>query len=207
MQNWVCFSQLKTDLLRNFWSFHFKNWQNYLTPIYVRNLLWLEWFLASRRLFVTKNIFKKSLLSFTWFADRYLEAMEDGKVLSMSRYAMLGNIRTRLSNCTTSEKYNLSLNSLNMSFQINKNLSTSIYDLVLIYVCHFHHHPHHTFWKFMLFCQIMDYRDTRAYILDPCIQEFCLCKLLQARFTFDQSWEIHRPRNAFLKQICCKTHS
>ena len=24
----------------------------------------------------------------------------------------------------------------------------------------------------MLFCQIMDYRDTRAYILDPCIQEF-----------------------------------
>ena len=41
------------------------------------------------------------------------------------------------------------------------NLSTSIYDLVLIYVCHFHHH-HPTFWKFMLFYQIMDYRDTRA---------------------------------------------
>ena len=24
------------------------------------------------------------------------------------------------------------------------------------------------------FYQIMDYRDTRAYILDPCIQEFCI---------------------------------
>ena len=43
-------------------------------------------------------------------------------------------------------------------------LSTSIYDLVLLYVCYFHHHA--TFWQFM------DYRDTRAYILDPCIQEF-----------------------------------
>ena len=24
----------------------------------------------------------------------------------------------------------------------------------------------------MLFCEIMDYQATRAYILDPCIQEF-----------------------------------
>ena len=127
----------------------------FLTPIYARNLLWLEWFLASRRLFVTKNIFKKSLLSFTWFADRYLEAMEDGKVLSMSRYAMLGNIRTRLSNCTTSEKHNLSMNSMDMSF----------------------------------------FKLTRNF----------LSKLLQARCTFDS--KIHGPRNAFLKQICCKTHS
>ena len=31
-------------------------------------------------------------------------------------------------------------------------------------------HEYPTFWKFMLFYQIMDYRDTRAYILDPCIQ-------------------------------------
>ena len=30
----------------------------------------------------------------------------------------------------------------------------------------------------MLFYQIMDYRDTRAYILDPCIQEFWLLKLI-----------------------------
>ena len=50
-----------------------------------------------------------------------------------------------------------------------KNLSTSIYDLVLIYVCHFHHH-------FLLqlpllkFDQFDRYRDTRASILDPCIQ-------------------------------------
>ena len=44
-------------------------------------------------------------------------------------------------------------------------LSTSIYDLMLLYVCHFHHHLP-TFWQFM------DYRDTRAFILDPCIQEF-----------------------------------
>ena len=43
-------------------------------------------------------------------------------------------------------------------------LSTSIYDLVLLYVCHFHHQA--TFWQFI------DYRDTRAFILDPCIQEF-----------------------------------
>ena len=46
-------------------------------------------------------------------------------------------------------------------------LSTSIYNLVLLYVCHFHHH-HPTFWQFI------DYRDTHAFILDPCIQEFSL---------------------------------
>ena len=46
-------------------------------------------------------------------------------------------------------------------------LSTSIYDLVLLHVCHFLHHLP-TFWQFT------DYRDTRAYILDPCIQEFLL---------------------------------
>ena len=45
-----------------------------------------------------------------------------------------------------------------------EKLSTSNYDLVLIYVCHFHHHK--------TLVQIMDYRDTHAYILDPCIQEF-----------------------------------
>ena len=53
---------------------------------------------------------------------------------------------------------------------VNK-LSTSIYDVVLLHVCHFHHH-HHTFWKFI------DYRDTRAFILDSCIQEFCKKKVL-----------------------------
>ena len=45
-------------------------------------------------------------------------------------------------------------------------LSTSIYDLVLIYVCHFHHH-------FLLQLPLLKfdyYRDTRALILDPCIQ-------------------------------------
>ena len=44
-------------------------------------------------------------------------------------------------------------------------LSTSIYDLVLIYVCHFHQ---------LLLLQSLfkfdHYRDTRAFILDPCIQ-------------------------------------
>ena len=43
-------------------------------------------------------------------------------------------------------------------------LSTSIYDLVLIYVCHFHHHFQ---WQLLKFDH---YRDTRAFILDPCIQ-------------------------------------
>ena len=78
-----------------------------------------------------------------------------------------------------SHRKNISSNQLFSNSICTKNviftkLSTSIYDLVLIYVCHFHHHHHHhhTFWKIMLFCQIMDYRDTRAYILDPCIQEF-----------------------------------
>ena len=70
-------------------------------------------------------------------------------------------------------------------FYWGKILSTSIYDLVLLHVCHFHHqgirynfidvkclkrfdepHHHHTFWQFI------DFRDTRVFILDPCIQEF-----------------------------------
>ena len=34
----------------------------------------------------------------------------------------------------------------------------------------------------MLFCQIMDYRDTRAYILDPCIQEFFQISLISRYF-------------------------
>ena len=50
---------------------------------------------------------------------------------------------------------------------INK-LSTSIYDLVLIYVCHFH------LVLLLLLLQslfkFVHYRDTRAAILDPCIQ-------------------------------------
>ena len=45
-------------------------------------------------------------------------------------------------------------------------LSTSIYDLVLIYVCHFHHH----FLLQWCLVKYYHYRDTRAYILDPCIQ-------------------------------------
>ena len=65
----------------------------------------------------------------------------------------------------------------------NFRLSTSIYDLVLLNVCHFHHHQHHpTFWQFI------DYRDTRAYILDLCIQEFlflkkvsCFCHVFEFR--------------------------
>ena len=43
-------------------------------------------------------------------------------------------------------------------------LSTSIYDLVLIYVCHFHQVLLQSLFK------IDHYRDTRAFILDPCIQ-------------------------------------
>ena len=45
-------------------------------------------------------------------------------------------------------------------------LSTSIYDLVLIYVCHFHHH----FLLQLPLVKFDHYRDTRASILDPCIQ-------------------------------------
>ena len=45
-----------------------------------------------------------------------------------------------------------------------KLLSTSIYDLVLIYVCHFHQLLLQSLFKFD------HYRDTRAFILDPCIQ-------------------------------------
>ena len=43
-------------------------------------------------------------------------------------------------------------------------LSTSIYDLVLINVCHFHQVLLQSLFKFD------HYRDTRAFILDPCIQ-------------------------------------
>ena len=53
-------------------------------------------------------------------------------------------------------------------------LSLSIYDLVLLDVCHFgHHHP------LTLFCQIIVillyyhvHRDPCAYVLDPCIRKF-----------------------------------
>ena len=45
-------------------------------------------------------------------------------------------------------------------------LSTSIYDLVLKYVCHFHHH----FLLQLPLVKFDHYRDTRASILDPCIQ-------------------------------------
>ena len=45
-------------------------------------------------------------------------------------------------------------------------LSTSIYILVLIYVCHFHHH----FLLQLPLVKFDHYRDTRASILDPCIQ-------------------------------------
>ena len=45
-------------------------------------------------------------------------------------------------------------------------LSTSIYDLVLIYVCHFHHH----FLLQLPLVKFDHYRGTRAFILDPCIQ-------------------------------------
>ena len=47
-------------------------------------------------------------------------------------------------------------------------LSTSIYDLVLIYVCHFHQLLLQSLFKFD------HYRDTRAFILDPCIQGILL---------------------------------
>ena len=48
-------------------------------------------------------------------------------------------------------------------------LSTSIYNLVLIYVCHIHHH--FLLWQLFKFDH---YRDTRASILDPCIQGISL---------------------------------
>ena len=43
--------------------------------------------------------------------------------------------------------------------------SSRIYDLVLIYICHFHHH--FLQWRLVKFDH---YRDTRASILGPCIQ-------------------------------------
>ena len=46
-------------------------------------------------------------------------------------------------------------------------LSTSIFDLVLLDVCHFHQFFQEQLFNFGL------YRDALAYILDPCIQEFC----------------------------------
>ena len=52
----------------------------------------------------------------------------------------------------------------------SRKLSTSIYDLVLIYVCHFHHH-------FLLQCRLVKfdhYWNTRASILDACIQGILL---------------------------------
>ena len=61
---------------------------------------------------------------------------------------------------------------LKIDLQWNWKLSTSIYDLMLIYVCHFHHH-------FLLLLLLLlqwslvkfdHYRDTHAAILDPCIQ-------------------------------------
>ena len=48
-------------------------------------------------------------------------------------------------------------------------LSTSIYDLVLIYVCHFHHH----FLQLPLL-NFDYYRDTRAYIWDLALMNFVI---------------------------------
>ena len=66
-----------------------------------------------------------------------------------------------------------------MSLLMLSILSTSIYDLVLIYVCHFHQ------VLLLLLLQSLfkfdHYRDTRASILDPCIQgilDMVLCHLL-----------------------------
>ena len=63
-------------------------------------------------------------------------------------------------------------------FFISKNLSTSIYGLVLIYVCHFHHL---LLWHFLNF---VHYRDTRASILDPCIQGILFFKLISRNSNF-----------------------
>ena len=51
---------------------------------------------------------------------------------------------------------------------MNYRLSTSIYDLVLINVCHFHHPFQWQLFNFGL------YRDTRAYILDLASRNFII---------------------------------
>ena len=57
-----------------------------------------------------------------------------------------------------------------------KILSTSIYDLVLIYVCHFHHHPHLTFLK------KTNQSPTRKKVKIPKPDKLKLCNLLSILF-------------------------
>ena len=38
------------------------------------------------------------------------------------------------------------------------------------------------------FYQIMDYRDTRTYILESCIQEFCFCDVMHWTEVFYMGW-------------------
>ena len=79
-----------------------------------------------------------------------------------------------------SHRKNISSNQLFSNSICTKNviftkLSTSIYDLVLIYVCHFHQ------VLLLLLLQSLfkfdHYRDTRAFILDPCIQGIFALKM------------------------------
>ena len=74
--------------------------------------------------------------------------------------------------CTSDYRYTISRSNWLLIFTI---LSTSIYDLVLIYVYHFHHHFLLLQWPLFKFDH---YRDTRASILDPCIQGIFLFKFI-----------------------------
>ena len=70
-------------------------------------------------------------------------------------------------------------------------ISTSIYDLVLLDVCHFNHHHQ------LIVTQILRiYRDTRAYILDLASRNFhtALCVFMENHHFF-------RQINAFTKNI------
>ena len=66
---------------------------------------------------------------------------------------------------------------------------------MLLHVCHFLHHLP-TFWQFT------DYRDTRAYILDPCIQEFFIGIAIGIQFLV---WLFHLLKIiVFVNQILLK---
>ena len=66
------------------------------------------------------------------------------------------------------QQYDASIAYQSRSPIFNLKQISNIYDLVLIYVCHFHHHFQWSLFKFD------HYWDTRASIFDPCIQGISL---------------------------------
>ena len=75
-------------------------------------------------------------------------------------------------------------------------LSTSIYNLVLINVCHFHQVLLQSLFKFD------HYRDTRAFILDPCIQGILTHKEAQI-FDYQEFLHILKAYIYQLNKIHC----